>query len=172
VFQDILEKAGRNDMAHDTDCRFDGLLALPREKAFALFVDRLDLWWTSPFEEADAGAVDGSIEPYPGGSCYEIDAKGQHRVWGTVLSIEPPLYIRLAWQVSQDGQEVADPATASRVMVSFRQLGEATRLEIVHSEFLRHGEKGGEYLDRMRQSEGWPRIVANLEKASRSPGFR
>lgn len=159
-------------MVQDTDCRFDGLLALPREKAFSLFVDRLDLWWTSPFSEAEDGAVDGSIEPYPGGSCYEIDANGQHRVWGTVLSIEAPLYIRLAWQVSQDGREIADPATASRVMVSFRQLGEATRLEIVHSEFLRHGEKGGEYLARMQHPEGWPRIVANLEKASRTSGLR
>ncbi|MHA7774038.1 SRPBCC family protein [Roseibium sp. M-1] len=159
-------------MVQDTECRFDGVLALQRDRAFSLFVDRLDLWWTSPFREAEGQAVEGSIEPYPGGSCYEIDAKGQHRVWGTVLSIETPLYIRLAWQVSQDGQEIADPATASRVMVSFRQVGESTRLEIVHSEFLRHGERGGEYLERMREPQGWPSIVQNLQKAARTPGLR
>ncbi|EAV44644.1 hypothetical protein SIAM614_07188 [Roseibium aggregatum IAM 12614] len=156
-------------MTNDTECRVEGILNLPRAQAFSLFVDRLDLWWTSPFKNAGDGKVEAGIDPYAGGSCYEIDAGGQHRVWGTVLSLEPPLYVRLAWQVSRDGEEVPDPATASRVMVNFREAGDSTRLEIVHSEFLRHGEAGAEYLERMRQADGWPRIVDNLKAAARHP---
>jgi len=154
-------------MVHETECRFDGLLDLPRGRAFSLFIDSPDLWWLSPFDLPDAGKLDAGIEPFPGGNCYEIDGNGR-RIWGTVLSIENPLYIRLAWQVSQDGREVADPATASRVMINFRDAGERTRIEIVHNEFLRHGENGGDYLDRMRQPEGWPRIIGNLQQASRT----
>lgn len=154
-------------MVHETECRFETLLDLPRDRAFALFVDRPELWWSSPFREAGKAPVEVGIEPFAGGSCYEIDDNGR-RIWGTVLSIEAPLYIRLAWQVTQDGEKVADPAAASRVMVSFRQSGNATRLEIVHSEFLRHGEAGADYRDRMGGQAGWPRIIEQLETAARS----
>ncbi|MFC6655513.1 SRPBCC family protein [Roseibium salinum] len=147
-------------------------LDLPRERAFSLFVDRPDLWWSSPFSEAGEGPVEAGIEPFPGGRCYEIDKKGRRRIWGTVLSIEPPLYLRLAWQVSQEGVEIADPAAASRVMVNFRESGDATRLEIVHDAFLRHGEHGPSYLEQMRRPEGWPRIIANLKEAARTAVWR
>ncbi|CTQ53404.1 hypothetical protein LP7551_01926 [Roseibium album] len=153
-------------MAPETECRFDGLLNLPRARAFALFVDRPDLWWSSPFGDLHKELADAGIEPLVGGSCYEVGQAGHQKVWGTVLSIESPLYVRLAWQVSQDGDVIADPATASRVVVSFREAGEKTLVEIVHSEFLRHGERGGEVLDRVRQEEGWPRIIENLQIAA------
>lgn len=154
-------------MTHETECRFDSLLDLPRDQAFSLFVDRLDLWWPSPFRETGDGEVEAGIEPFAGGVCYEIDGAGRRRIWGTVLSIEAPLYIRLAWQVSQDGEEVADPAAASRVMVNFREAGGATRLELVHNAFLRHGEAGADYLAEMRAPDGWPRILENLKSAAR-----
>lgn len=156
-------------MTDDQECRFDVLLNLPRDRAFSLFVDKLELWWRSPFHEQHDGQVDAGIEPCVGGSCYEIDGNGRQRIWGTVLSIEPPIYIRLAWQISQDGEEVADPLTASRVMVNFREAGEQTRLEIVHNEFLRHGEKGTEYLEKMRRPDGWPAIIQNLKAAAANP---
>jgi activator of Hsp90 ATPase-like protein len=155
-------------MAADNECRFEGLLNLRRERAFALFVDRPDLWWSSPFSEPGKEQIDAGIEPLVGGSCYEVDHAGHQKIWGTVLSIESPLYVRLAWQISLEGDVIADPATASRVVVSFREVGETTLLEIVHSEFLRHGERGGEVLDLMRQSAGWPRIIDNLQNAAKN----
>jgi len=158
-------------MAQEHECRLDSLLDMPREQAFSLFVDRPGLWWSSPFrkrgQDHEKGDVEVGIEPFAGGSCYEINGDGRRWIWGTVLSIETPLYIRLAWQISQEGEQIADPAAASRVMVNFRQAGEMTRLEIIHNEFLRHGENGTDYSKRMRQSEGWPRIVERLQKAAR-----
>ncbi|WP_305984314.1 SRPBCC family protein [Roseibium sp. MMSF_3544] len=156
-------------MTDNQECRFDVLLDLPRDRAFSLFVDRLDLWWTSPFHGSGEDKVEAGIEPFPGGSCYETDSNGR-RIWGTVLSIEPPIFIRIAWQVSQDGEEVADPLTASRLMVNFREAGEKTRMEIIHNEFLRHGENGSDYLLQMRAGDGWPRIIANLREASKNAG--
>jgi len=158
-------------MSYETECRFDILLDLPREQVFSLFVDRPDLWWVSPFTETGDDALEVGIEPFAGGVCYEIDSMGR-RIWGTVLSIEAPLYVRLAWQVTQEGEEVADPGTASRVMVNFRDAGGATRLEVVHDEFLRHGEAGADYLTRMRSSGGWPRILDNLKAAARRRDWR
>ncbi|ASP36378.1 SRPBCC family protein [Labrenzia sp. VG12] len=159
-------------MSYETECRFDCLLDLPRDQAFSLFVDRLDLWWTSPFREVDEEETEAGIEPFAGGVCYEIDSNGRRRIWGTVLSIEEPLFIRLAWQVTLEGEEEADPAAASRVMVNFRDAGRSTRLEVVHTEFLRHGEAAADYTERMRAPEGWPTILQNLKAAAGSGGMR
>lgn len=159
-------------MVDEQECRFDFLLDLPRDRAFSLCVDRLDAWWVSPFRNPGEGQVEPGIEPCVGGSCFEIDGNGRQRIWGTVLSIEPPIYVRLAWQVSQEGEEIADPLTASRVMVNFREAGEQTRLEIVHNEFLRHGEKGEQYLVQMQQADGWPRIISSLKTAAASVSWR
>ena len=93
-------------MAQEQECRVDGVLDLPRERAYSLFIDRPGLWWTSPFRDAAEGEIQAGIEPFAGGSCYEIDSSGRQRIWGTVLSIEPPLYVRLAWQISDDGTEI------------------------------------------------------------------
>lgn len=153
-------------MTDEQECRFEFLLDLPRDRAFSLFVDKLEAWWVSPFQNHGEDRTEPGIEPCVGGTCFEIDGNGRQRIWGTVLSIEPPIYIRLAWQVSQDGKEVADPLTASRVMVNFREAGEKTRIEIVHNEFLRHGEYGAQYLAQMKQSDGWPRTIANLKSAA------
>lgn len=159
-------------MSHETECRFDCLLDLPRDQAFSLFVDRLDLWWKSPFRDAGAGLSEAGIEPFAGGVCSEIDGSGRRRIWGTVLSIEDPLFVRLAWQVTQDGEEEADPAAASRVMINFRDAGRATRLEVLHTEFLRHGETGEDYMKHMCAPEGWPDILKNLKAAAKSGAMR
>jgi uncharacterized protein YndB with AHSA1/START domain len=148
------------------ECRFESVIPLPRSKAFKLVVDHPELWWRSPFEKTQGERLDVRIDPFLGGACYQIDGKGQQQVWGTVLSIEEPLYLRIAWQVSQDGEQVADPAAASRVMINFREAGEVTRLEVVHSKFLRHGEGGGDYMREMMQPDGWPRILKDMADAA------
>ncbi|MEP2706757.1 MAG: SRPBCC family protein [Roseibium sp.] len=155
-------------MDEQLECQFNALLSLARDKAFKLVVDHPDLWWTSPFQGMEKESLEAGIEPFAGGNCYEIDKSGKHRIWGTVLSIEEPLFVRFAWQVSPNGMPIADPATASRVMLSFRESGEATRLEIVHTKFLRHGEDGAAYKNDMAGPNGWPRIIERLQKAAGS----
>ncbi|WP_420411786.1 SRPBCC family protein [Roseibium sp.] len=154
--------------ATEYECRFESVIALPRPKAFKLVVDHPELWWTSPFKKTRGERLDVSIDPFIGGACYQLDGNGQQQVWGTVLSIEEPLYLRIAWQVSQAGEQIADPAAASRVMINFREASEVTRLEVVHSKFLRHGESGGDYMREMMQPDGWPRILKNMSDAAKA----
>jgi len=152
--------------ASEYECRFENVVDLPRARAFQLVVDYPELWWTSPFRDSRGQSLDAGIDPFVGGACYQIDGKGTRQVWGTVLSIEAPLYLRIAWQVSQDGQQIADPSAASRVMISFRDSGERTRVEVVHNKFLRHGENGGDYMQELMTPEGWPRVLANVSRAA------
>ncbi|WP_395174359.1 SRPBCC family protein [Roseibium alexandrii] len=167
--QDVENNAAMTSQAaSEFECRFESVIPLARLDAFKLVVDHPELWWCPPLSEAPSGGLDVRIEPFAGGACYQIDDKGQRCIWGTVLSIEEPLYIRISWQVAQDGSLIADPAAASRVMLNFREAGEVTRVEVVHNKFLRHGESGGEYMQLMMQSSGWPRILKNLVEAAKT----
>ncbi|MBO6758414.1 MAG: SRPBCC domain-containing protein [Roseibium sp.] len=152
-------------MTTEDACHFEVLLPIARQAAFALVVDKPFLWWSSPFEPGDdpkRGVAEVEIEPQPGGLCHEIGADGVRRVWGTVLSIEYPLYLRLAWQVSPDKTLITDPAAASRVMMTFRDAGTMSRLEVDHTEFVRHGEGGQTYRSLMNGPGGWPRLLDNI----------
>lgn len=153
-------------MSGEKTCQVECLIPLERHKAFELVVDHTGSWWESVFSFGETEVRESGIEPHAGGACYEIDTKGRRRVWGTVLSIEEPLYVRLAWQVSQNGEPIADPATASRVVMSFRDAGEATRLELVHGEFVRHGESADTCYERVSSDGGWRRRLQRLVDAA------
>ncbi|WP_430513107.1 hypothetical protein [Pannonibacter phragmitetus] len=101
----------------------EAVLPLKREAAFALTVDRIASWWPRHDPFFGQSAKDVIIDPHLGGACSRVDEDGRRVIWGTVLSIEAPLYLRLAWQIGPDGKPVADPAAASRVVLSFRDAG-------------------------------------------------
>ncbi|NBN64309.1 hypothetical protein GWI72_11240 [Microvirga tunisiensis] len=138
------------------------VLPLPRPQAFELVVERFAAWWPREYTFLGETLDDIGIEPHLGGACYEQDRGGRRVVWGTVLSIERPLYLRLAWQISPEREPIADPAAASRVMLSFRDAGDATRLELVHTDFIRHGERAAEYQAAMASPAGWQHCLGRL----------
>jgi len=158
-------------MSGGDEINFECFLPISRDAAFALVVDTPARWWFSPFSSNLARpepVSEVAIEPYAGGVCYELAPSGAHRVWGTILSIEPPLFLRLSWQVAPNCEPIADPLAASRVMIQFRSAGETgTRLEISHSEFIRHGPNGARFRDFMRSQNGWPLMLANLSHSAR-----
>lgn len=158
-------------MSVEKPCQFEIVLPLRRSKAFELVIDHPALWWITPFSESSGEGHECVIEPHPGGGCYEVGADGQRQLWGTILSIEDPLYVRLAWQVSPLGQSIADPGAASRVMLTFREAGDATRLELVHSDFLRHGEGAETYRDEVAASGTWPRMLEQMKRAAAGKQF-
>lgn len=150
--------------APDRGCDFTLSLPCSREAAFDLFVDGFGSWWPKDHTVSGEALEEIAIEPQLGGHCYEQTNSGQRIVWGTVLSIERPLYIRLAWQIGPDRRIVADPAAASRVMVVFRALREGSVLELSHSEFLRHGVDGDAYREAMASQQGWPLCLEAFRK--------
>ena len=91
---------------------FERTLPLAREAAFDLLVDQIGDWWPRELTFSRDPAADLSIEPVAGGACTERLPGGSRLVWGTVLSIERPLYLRLAWQISFDRKPVPDPAAS------------------------------------------------------------
>ena len=150
----------------DAAFRISRILPLPREQAFDLVVDRFAEWWPLAYTFSQDECADVGIEPMVGGACYEQAANGQRFVWGTVLSIERPLFVRLAWQIGPDRTIIADPAAASRVMIEFRSGLQGTLVELTHDDFVRHGEGAQAYRDAMASEQGWQLCLDHLQAAA------
>jgi uncharacterized protein YndB with AHSA1/START domain len=92
----------------------------PRDIVFSYFTDsaRWANWW-------GAGST---IDPRPGGKVYVRYANG-HEALGEVLSINPPNDLSFTWGFAS-GQPIGPGQ--SRVTISLRDEGEATRLTLTH----------------------------------------
>jgi hypothetical protein len=137
------------------------------ERAFAVFVDEFDRWWPRDYTWGKDKLAEIGIEPKIGGKCFERTTDGALAVWGTVLSIQRPSHIVIAWQVKADRTAEPDERTASRVDVRFVAVeGEGVSdVVVVHRDFPRHGDGWEAYRTRMASKEGWPRLIQLYAKA-------
>src|SRR5664279_359349 len=97
-----------------------------RAQAFAMFVNNLGTWWPRDLTWAGENLADIVIEPTYNGRALERDKSGGTQVWGTVLSVERPNHIVIAWQISPNRAPEPSQATASRVDVRFVEIDPAT----------------------------------------------
>jgi uncharacterized protein YndB with AHSA1/START domain len=74
-----------------------------------------------------------------------------------VLAWEPPARLVLAWQIAPDRAPEPSPARTSEIEVRFQPSGpSATRVELEHRGFARHGEGGQAYRRGLASPAGWP----------------
>jgi uncharacterized protein YndB with AHSA1/START domain len=137
-------------------------------RAFALFCD-LDRWWPREYTWSAEVLEEVALEPRLDGRATERGPHGFTLDWGRLVAFEPPRRLVLLWQIGPDRVPVPDPARASEVEVRFAPEGDATRVELEHRAFARHGEAGAGYRDALASPQGWPymldRYVAALTPA-------
>jgi uncharacterized protein YndB with AHSA1/START domain len=140
---------------------------LPREAAFARFVDDFRDWWPAEYTWSQDVLEQIGIEPREGGMCFERGRHGFRCDWGRVLAFEPPRRLGFRWQISPRREPVPDERRASEVELRFEAEGNCvTRVELEHRGFERHGE-GDAYRDALASEQGWPYILGRY--ASRRP---
>lgn len=127
------------------------------DEAFEHFARRLGTWWPREYTWSQDVLEEIGIEPRINGPCYEIGPHGFRCDWGRVLAWEPPHRLVFLWQIGPDRTPQPDPARASEVEVRFVTIGpDATRVELEHREFARHGDGGDAYRDSLASPQGWP----------------
>ncbi len=107
------------------------------------------------------------IEPKLNGAAYEVDTSGKRAVWGTVLSVQRPSHIVIAWQIRPDRTPGGQRAASSRVDVRF-DAGRRRRHQRHHrpSRFSRHGDDWKKYHAAMGGKSGWPRLMQLYAEAA------
>jgi len=120
------------------------------ERAFAVFTEKYDSWWPRSHHIGKSPMKEAIIEPRVGGRCYTKQVDGTESDWGQILEWDPPHRLVLAWQITHEWGYEPDLAKSSEVEIRFNSVGGATRVDLEHRHFERHGE----HFERVRTSVG------------------
>jgi len=127
-------------------------VAVPRERAFAVFTRRMDAWWPfaghSMFEEKSRGVA---FDPRVGGLVEEIDLDGNRAAWGRLLAWDPPASFRMTWHPGRE------ESSAQELEVRFIEVPEGTRVELEHRGWENLRERGAEA--RGGYDQGWGSVL-------------
>lgn len=136
-------------------------LPLSVERAFDLFTAGFDRWWPREFTWSQAEHLDRMVfGDGPGALLSEIGPFGFRIDWGRITDWQPPHALTFTWQIGADRVPLPDPAQASRVAVTFTEVGRSTRIQVVHDRWEAHGAEAAAYRDGF--SEAWPMALAAL----------
>jgi uncharacterized protein YndB with AHSA1/START domain len=139
------------------------VVAAPVDSCFTTFVEGFGTWWPPEHHIGDRTVVDVLIEPVVGGRCYDVDTDGGQCHWGTVLAIEPPHRLVLAWHIQGDWTIDHDPAHQSEIEVTFTALdARRTELRLEHAHLERHGDGADGIRHGVEGAGGWPFLVARF----------
>ena len=124
--------------------------------AFNLFTEGFDSWWPRSHHIGSSPMKRAVIEGRAGGRCYSEQEDGTDCPWGQILVWEPPRRFVMAWMITHEWGYQPDLAQSSEVDVRFIPTGDgATRVELEHRNFERHGAGGEAIREAVNSSGGW-----------------
>jgi uncharacterized protein YndB with AHSA1/START domain len=143
------------------------LIPLAPDQAFELFTGRFSEWWPKDSHHiGSADAADVFLDARPGGRWYERSEDGEECDWGTVLEVERPMRILLAWQLTPEWKFDPDRGNATHVEVTFDAEESQTRVTLTHSGFEVHGEAGAAMRESVGGDGGWTELMGLYKNAA------
>ena len=136
----------------ETPLELSFTVACPPEHAFAVWTERISLWWPKSHSVSADPALTVSIEPGPGGRIFERTPAGEEHDWGQVVEWEPPHRLAYRWHLRQDR------ADATLVEISFAPSDDGTAVTILHSDWQTLGQ-------RERNEQGWSGLLPHFAAA-------
>jgi uncharacterized protein YndB with AHSA1/START domain len=105
-------------------------VAASPDREFHVFTAGMSRWWNKSYSINKSPIKDNVIEPKAGGRWFEGGEDGSECEWGKVVAWEPPVRLRLAWQITQSWS--FDPDLLTELDVRFIADGTGTRVELGH----------------------------------------
>jgi hypothetical protein len=133
----------------------------PADHAFAVWTTRLSAWWPKGHSASGDPDTVVTLEPRQGGRIFERTPDGAEVDWGEITNWNPPHGLTYLWHIGRDRREATD------VEVSFVDLGDRTRLDIVHSGWERLGKEGAGWRNSNRA--GWDALLPSFLAAAQAP---
>ena len=130
-------------------------VAVPPDRAFTLFTERMHDWWPTEHSISDDPRAAVVMEPQIDGWWGEIGERGTRTQWGKVLAWAPPARLLLAWQINAQWQY--DPGLITELELRFATAGHNTLVTLEHRNLERFGESAAEMAEILRN--GWPGVV-------------
>jgi uncharacterized protein YndB with AHSA1/START domain len=155
------------DVVEEATVRKSVRVPVPIERAFSVFVERMETWWPASHHIGAQPFQAIFVEPRVGGRWYERDLQGNECDWGTVLAWGPPRRVTFSWHLGLDWKFNPDLAKASEVEIRFTSEGPSTTLvELEHSRLERHGEGYQQLRTALDGPNAWASILAEFAKVA------
>ncbi len=107
----------------------------PASQAFRVWTERAGLWW--PKGHTVSGDPDSIVfEPGVGGRIVERGRDGSEHEWGEITAWDEPREIGFLWV------HVFDRSQATRVVLTFAEVGSTTQVRLEQTGFAALGEAG------------------------------
>lgn len=140
---------------------------VPQARAFEVFTRDYAAWVPDGQYLGGQRPAAVVIEPKKDGRFFERAADGTEMDWGKVHAFESPSRFVFGWHLNTMWQFVADPAQASEVEVRFIPDGpKATRVELEHRHFDRHGDGAENLRAAVASPGGWQLTLESFAKAA------
>jgi len=153
----------------ESTVRKEILIQAAVQRTFAVFTERMELWWPPEHHIGQAPMARPVLEPRVGGRWYEVGQDGSRCEWGRVLVWEPPRRLVLAWQIS--GAWKFDPDLITEVEVTFADAGsDRTLVTLEHRNLDRFGASREALRKALGGTGGWMLIVERFAAAAAAAG--
>ena len=130
----------------------------PIDKAFDVFTEGIDKWWTRAHHIGEAELEKVVMESKVGGRWYEVGTDGSECNWGKVLVWEPPARLVLAWQLTAEWSY--DPEFVTELEVRFEALGpNRTRVDLEHRGLENYGSDTEKLRQQLDSPGGWQGLL-------------
>ncbi|SFB43945.1 Uncharacterized conserved protein YndB, AHSA1/START domain [Amycolatopsis marina] len=141
----------------ETSVRREIEVAVPVERAFAVFTEQFDLIKPREHNMLTVPIAETVFETRAGGAVYDRGEDGSVCRWARVLTFEPPHRFVISWDITPRWQIETDPDRCSEVEVRFVAVGSGrTRVELEHRHLDRHGDGWQSGRDGVAADQGWP----------------
>ncbi|MDQ3671114.1 MAG: SRPBCC domain-containing protein [Actinomycetota bacterium] len=122
------------------------------EEAFRVFTTDAISWWPIDSHTIHGNDVEQIVfEERQGGEIYEVTADGRRGHWASVLELEPPSRLVLAWNILER------ESSPTEVEVRFTPEGGRTRVDLEHRGWEAVSE--GRETKRDNYDAGWDQVL-------------
>lgn len=139
-----------------TTVRREITVAVPVEKAFAVFTEQFDAIKPRDHNLLAVPIAETVLEPHVGGHIYDRGEDGSECRWARILAFEPPHRLVFSWDISLRWSLETDPERCSEVEVTFAPDGDGTRVVVEHRHLDRHGDGWPAMGQAIGDEAGWP----------------
>jgi len=150
-----------------TTVRREITVAVPVEKAFAVFTERFDAIKPRDHNLLAVPIAETVLEPRVGGHIYDRGEDGSECRWARILAFEAPRRLVFSWDISLRWSLETDPARCSEVEVTFAPDGDGTRVVVEHRHLDRHGDGWPAMSQEIGDEAGWPLYLQRFADVAR-----
>jgi uncharacterized protein YndB with AHSA1/START domain len=141
-----------------------------RAEAFAIFTEDVGQWWPLATHHVGEGTpAKVVLEPFVNGRWFERALDATEHDWGTILAIEPPSRLVIAWHANHINPRALESTEVEILFVP--EESDMIRLELEHRYLERYGDWSTKMYSLLDGDDGWDLILRRFAAACAAASY-